>query len=141
MKSVKTRATADLFFPQGLVGYPAWQRFRLVHSPDLDPVAIMESEEDPEVVFFVTRPTLVLPSYAVTITPATREALHLADDEEPAILCILVISEEPFAITANLLGPILFNPLEGIAYQAVLQDSTYSARHPVPIPALTDEAT
>jgi len=121
----------SLYFPRGLVGYPGWRRFRLAWLREDDPVAVLQSDDEAKVWFYVTSPKRVLPSYSVTLDPTLHAALELAEDEEPGMLCILVVHEDPLAITANLLGPILYNRRNGLAYQVVLQDTTYSPRHPV----------
>ena len=47
---------------------------------------------------------------------------------------MLVIQPDPMTITANLLGPIVYNPDTGDACQVVLSESSYSARYPVVVP-------
>lgn len=130
-----------LFFPKGLIGYPEWRRFHLEWLQEDDPVAVLQSDDAVDVWFYVTAPELVLPAYSVAIDPALREALDLGQGQEPTTLCVLVVRDEPLTITANLLGPILYNPENGLAYQVVLQDTNYSPRYPVPRRPPTAELT
>ena len=121
----------ELTFPEGLVGYPEWNRFVLEELPDGGPVAMLQSQDAEEISFLVTVPQLVCPSYSFETPPGARQLLGLSPAEEPAALCILVVRREPMVITANLLGPLVYNPATGLAYQLVLDGATYSARHPV----------
>ena len=125
------KRSLHLTFPEGLVGYPEWQRFVLEELPDGGPVAILQSEDAKETSFVVTAPHLVCPSYAFETPMSVRQLLGLSPGQEPAALCVLVVRQQPLEITANLLGPLVYNPATGLARQLVLNDSTYSARHPV----------
>lgn len=121
----------ELTFPEGLVGYPEWSRFILEELPDGGPVAMLQSQDVKEISFLVTVPRLVCPSYAFDTPASVRQLLGLSAGQDPAALCMLVVRQDPLVITANLLGPLLYNPATGLAYQLVLSSSTYSAQHPV----------
>ena len=131
MPDLLLKRSLDLTFPEGLVGYPEWNRFTLEELPDGGPVAMLQSRDAKEICFLVTVPRLVCPSYAFETPARVRQLLGLSPGEDPAALCILVVRQEPLMITANLLGPLLYNPATGLAHQLILGDSTYSARHPV----------
>jgi len=120
-----------LTFVDGLVGYPQWQHFELELPPDGSPVAWLQGTDEEEVCFLVTDPTLVCPTFSIELPAYARAALGLAPNQVPGMLCMLVIQPEPLAITANLLGPIVYNPENGLACQLVLAESGYSPRHPV----------
>lgn len=134
MSNPRRKQPVRLTFPEGLVGYPEWKHFTLEESPDGVPVGLLQSREDAEVFFLVTRPELVCPSYAFGVPDSVRDLLGLSIDDEPIAMCILVVRQNPLAITANLLGPIVYNPLTGLACQVVLDDSPYSSRHPMVVP-------
>ena len=125
----------ELTFPEGLVGCPEWKHFVLEELPDGAPVAILQSQDEKDISFLVTVPTLICPSYSFPTPPSVRRLLGLSTSQEPKALCMLVVRQEPLLITANLLGPVAYNPLTGLACQLVLSDSPYSARHPVVPPA------
>ncbi|HHX43219.1 MAG TPA: flagellar assembly protein FliW [Chloroflexi bacterium] len=125
-----------LIFPDGLVGYPEWRRFTLEGAPDGSPVAWLQGMDDEGASFLVTEPRLVCPTFTIEVPAHVRAALGLAPTQEPRTLCMLVIKPEPLTITANLLGPIVYNPDSGVACQMVLAESNYSARHPVVVTEL-----
>lgn len=120
-----------LTFPDGLIGYPDWQHFELEEAPDGSPVAWLQGKDEEGVSFLVTDPTLVCPAFSAEVPRHVRAALGLGPEQAPGTLCMLVIEPEPLTITANLLGPIVYNPDTGLACQLVLAESAYSARHPV----------
>jgi flagellar assembly factor FliW len=112
-------------FPEGLVGCPDWKRFVLLEDEDEDlPVAVLRSLDDPQVELLVTDPTLVDPEYT-----ARLKSLHTLGTD-PTVYCTLAISEDGL-ITANLMGPLVIDPVSRQGRQLVLTDSGYSTRHPV----------
>jgi flagellar assembly factor FliW len=138
MSDTLLTGSRKLIFPDGLIGYPKWQRFELEGSPDGSPVAWLQGKDEEGACFLVTEPTLVCPAYTVEVPPYVRAALGLELEQAPGMLCMLVVQTEPLMITANLLGPIVYNPDSGLACQLVLADSGYPARYPV---VVTDPVT
>ena len=131
MSDVPLTGRRTLTFPDGLVGYPEWQHFELESSPDGSPVAWLQGKDEEGTCFLVTEPALVCPTFSIDVPPHVRVVLGLGPEQAPGTLCMLVIKPEPLTITANLLGPIVYNPDSGLACQMVLAESAYSARHPV----------
>ncbi len=62
-------------------------------------------------------PLLIIPSRVIT------------DGGGLDVYCVLSVEEEPFKVTANMLGPILINWEAGLGRQIVLTDSNYNTRH------------
>lgn len=120
-----------LLFPNGLVGFSNWRRFVLLEDPDEAPIAVLQCLDDTSVSFLVTDPCYVSVNYAAQPPAEELEKLGLSRIEDSRVLCILALKERPAAVTANLLGPIFINPEARVARQVILQDSPYSAQHPV----------
>ncbi len=118
-------------FPQGLVGCPEWKRFVVLEDPDEAPIGMLQCLDDLKVSFLVTDPSCVFTNYKVELPPEEARALELEEDNDGRVLCILSVKENPARITANLLGPIVINTRNRSARQVVLQNTRYSARHPV----------
>ena len=137
MSHLRSGHRLPLTFPEGLVGYPEWQHFELDLPLDGSPVAWMQGVDKQRACFLVTDPILVCPTYSIEVPGQVRAALGLRLDQAPRVLCILVVQMEPLTITANLLGPIVYNPDNGLARQLVLADSGFSPRHPVVVPEET----
>jgi flagellar assembly factor FliW len=79
----------------------------------------------------VVDPRLVDPAYAPELDEVDRAALGVTDDDSVGWLSILTVQNDPFKVTANLLGPIAFNPRTGAARQVLLSQSGYAAAHPL----------
>lgn len=118
-------------FPDGLVGFGDWRRFVLLEDPDEAPVAVLQSVDDLNVSLLVTDPFYVTARYSIELPTEDKELLGLARVEQGKVLCVLALKEGPVAVTANLLGPIVINPDTRTARQVILQNSHYSAQHPV----------
>jgi flagellar assembly factor FliW len=124
-------AEAAIFFPEGLVGCPGWQRFVQVVDSDEDlPVAVLQCLDDLSVQLLVTDPTLIETEYAVPLSSGERAELGLATGAEPVVYCTLSVNADG-CISANLLGPLVVNPLTRVGLQLVLADSRYSTQHQV----------
>lgn len=120
-----------IFFPDGLVGFLQLRRFVLLEDPDEAPIAILQSIDDISSSFLVTDPWLVLPDYKPKLSPEDMDRLELKKMDDAQVLCILAAKEGRVLVTANLLGPIVINSSIRRARQVILQDSPYSAQHPV----------
>ena len=120
-----------LVFSDGLVGFPDWRRFVLMTAEDEDlPVATLASLDDPAIELMVTDPRLLVPDYDLKLSAEDRASIGLQAGTTPVIYCTLSLAADG-QITANLLGPLVVNPVTRQGRQVVLPDSGYSTRHPV----------
>jgi len=120
-----------LLFADGLVGCPDWRRFVLRRADDVTPVALLESEDVVGLSFLVTDPRAWYPDYHFTVTAGDLAALGAATENELELLVIATVSPEPFAITFNLLGPLLVNRAGGRGRQVIQHQTEYAAAHQV----------
>jgi flagellar assembly factor FliW len=121
-----------IVFPEGLVGCQSWKRFFLMTDTDDAgmPVAVLQSIDHAHVTLLVTNPTIIDPSYAPQLSPQDRLGLGLTGEIQPTLFCTLTISDDGW-LTANLLGPLVVNPLTHQGKQIVLVDSAFTTRHKV----------
>ena len=122
---------AIIVFPNGLIGFMEWRRFVLLEDPEESPVAVLQSIDDANVSFLVTDPWCVAPDYKLELSAEDIKEINLERVEDAKVLCTLAAREGRVLVTANLLGPIVINPKARLARQVILQDSQYSAQHPV----------
>lgn len=127
--SVSQAVRQEVFFPEGLVGCPEWRRFQLEQDPATAPALILRCLDLDGLSFIVADPRALLPAYSVEMTISDLAALEAAEPDGLSMLVILNIQAEPFRITANLLGPLLINPVTGRARQVVQSSHNYSAAH------------
>jgi len=126
-----TTPDPSVTFPDGLVGQPAWKRFILiVEDSDQEPVAMLQSLDDPDVTMLVADPKMVEPTYTVRLTAEDRAALALGKNGQPVLYCTLTVSADGW-ITANLLGPLAINPVTREGRQLVLNETAYTTKHTV----------
>ena len=109
-----------LSFPEGIYGFEKDRRYVLWDDTRYFPFRWLISEDNPDIMFPVLDPRLVVPEY----TPPW---------EEPALDSVLAIvtlgGENP--VTMNLRAPILFSSRTRTGKQAILADSEYPLRYPV----------
>lgn len=120
-----------IVFPAGLVGCDDWKHFELRQPPDMAPIALLQSLDEPRLSFIVADPHLWYPHYAADLTEADMHKLALSDASAAQLLCILTVELEPFQVTANLLGPLVINPETGQARQIIQSQRPYLARQPL----------
>ena len=123
--------SAQLRFPDGLVGCPAWRDFAVRAKPEHAPILELECLSEPGISLLAVAPQSVTKEYAFEVGDAERRSLELDPDEQPAVLVLLVVRGKPPRVTANLAGPLIVNARAMLGRQLVLDGEQYSLRHPV----------
>jgi flagellar assembly factor FliW len=120
----------ELYFADGLPGFPDVRRFVLVRLGDeSSPFSVLRSLDDGiDVEFVVTHPALFFPGYEPEIDDDTVNRLDLKSADDALLLVIVTVADPVAASTANLLGPIVVNRHTRAAAQAVLGNSGYATR-------------
>ena len=118
-------------FPAGIPGFPGLRRFVLLPNPSGGPFQWLQSAERPELAFAVCDPLLFAPDYRVEVRQEDLADIGLSDLEAGFVLAILTVPADPKKMTANLLGPLVFNPEAMKAKQVVTARETSWARVPV----------
>ncbi|HHW13569.1 MAG TPA: flagellar assembly protein FliW [Firmicutes bacterium] len=120
-----------LTFPDGLLGFEASKRFVILdHAPET-PFKWLQSVDDPDLAFVIINPAEFMPDYAVELGRDDVVKLGLKDASEAAVYVVVVIPEDPSAMTANLQGPLVVNAERRLGRQVVLADGRYRTRHPI----------
>ena len=120
-------------FPHGLPGFDDFRRFVAVTLAHTDPLVFLQSVEDADLCF-TTLPVLsVDPQYRLSLSGEDRDLVDLPATRQPVIgrevVARAVLSIRESGATANLLAPVIVNPRNLKAVQAVAQESGYSYRH------------
>ena len=116
--------SAEIVFPDGLVGLPALVRHRLTAVPETALYEIV-SDDDPTMGFIAAS--------ADNVKPGTTDRLRdrgLVGEGE-WVLAILAVHGEPPAITANLAGPLGIDMQRSTARQLVIEDPDFPLQVPV----------
>lgn len=126
-------------FPAGLIGFDEWKHFIVVTHPDSGPLRLLQSLDDVRVSFIIADPHQIVSDYQILLSQADTESLQYPsgnhtpwlDETHSSIYCILSAQEEPFSVTANLLGPLVINWQTGLGRQVILSNSGYNPRYPL----------
>jgi len=124
---------SELHFASGLPGFPGTRVFGWVRwGPEGSPVRVLNAVEPPGLQFVVVAPEPFFPDYEPAFSSEHLAAVGLSAGAPATILVILTLGVTPADTTANLLGPLLVNPVSGQAIQAVQPLQSWSTRTPVP---------
>lgn len=117
-------------FPAGLLGFPLEKKFAII-SENNGPLKWMQSVTEPSLAFVVCDPLLFKADYRVKSPKSDLADIEVDDVNKAVVLVILVIRERAEDITANLLGPLVFNADNRKAKQLVLSDSDYTTKYKI----------
>ena len=115
----------------GLLGFPEQEKFVLINAEDEGPFKWLQSTEAPDLAFVLIDPRLVDKSYRVEVQREILDALEIGDVSRCLVFALVTLNRDPMKVTANLMGPLLINPENGLGRQVVLSDSPYTTRHPI----------
>lgn len=124
-----------LTFPEGLPGFESRRTFVLVPHPVADdapssPFQWLQSTEDGELAFLAIDPARLFPHYAPRLAPVDLAALELDGEDPPHLYALLTVPKgDPCGITANLMAPVVVNPVRGLARQVVVNGDEWGLRH------------
>jgi len=117
-------------FPSGLLGFPNETQFAIISEND-GPLKWLQSITVPELAFVVCDPLTFKPDYQVKAPKTELGEIDIEDVNAAVVLVILVVRENPAEITANLLGPLVFNSENRKAKQLVLSDAELSTKYKI----------
>ena len=120
-------------FPKGIPGFPEHIRYTLLSKEETHPFCWLQSIDDPNLALIVIDPYIFKPDYNLECE-SVIESMKWGDIDDKELLVFVVVSfseGEVQKITANLMGPIIVNPIKHEAVQVVLQDSSYSLHYDV----------
>jgi flagellar assembly factor FliW len=115
---------------EGLVGFRSFTQFVLIPDPVVAGLSWLQSVTAPELAFGLIAPPLAISDYRVELRAGDRAALEL-DDERSALIYVILNRGEGGGLTANLQGPLVFNPVRRLGRQLVLTSSRYAVRYPL----------
>jgi flagellar assembly factor FliW len=122
----------DFFFPEGLLGFSSCQRFTLSRYQTAEenesPFFILQAV-NANLSFPLISPQLLVTDYQLTLPPETL--VKLATDTMNDLVAMAIVTLRPHLeeITANLQGPVLFNPIARLGLQIIAEH--YPVRHPI----------
>ena len=119
-------------FQGGLPGFESIERYALIPHSGESPFLWLQAVDAPEPAFVVTDPRLYKRDYAPALPPKVLKELGAADPDKLAILAIISIPHDaPEQATANLMAPLVINPVTRRGTQVILHPSPYRHREPL----------
>lgn len=122
-----------LTFPHGIPGFVEREYSIVVVEHHL-PFLWLQSVANPALAFVIADPFLFFPDYRPVVGEADKQLLGIRGNDT-ALYCITVVKEGPH-VTMNLLAPLVINARTNIGKQVVLEGTSYTVRHQVPLAAL-----
>lgn len=117
---------------QGLFGFEDYKKFILIRFDDEDDTMLcFQSLEDASLSFVVVNPFRVLLDYAPKLAKKELQELGVDSDTDLHYYVIAVVGDDFKDTTVNLRCPIAINGDTKKGCQIILDDSSYSMRHPV----------
>lgn len=114
-------------FPRGLSGFEGSTRFALLHDEESDSgLFLLQSADDPEVVFSVTNPVALGIHYEFELDSEESQLLQLERPEQAVVLVILRKKDEELdspataGMTANFMAPLVLNVESRYGLQKVI---------------------
>ncbi len=128
--------TGEIFFPLGLLGFPACRRFSLKRFDPGDgnpsPFLILDSLDE-EMSFPVIHANFISTDYAVPVFPELLHSLGAKSESELLPLLIVTVRDRIENSTVNLQGPLLISTGSRVGMQLVVEE--LPLRHPLVVPA------
>jgi flagellar assembly factor FliW len=121
----------ELRFVAPLLGLEHLSRFVLVQLDPDSPLFSLQSVEDAGVRLLVLATEVAFEDYSPAFDAVARAAVGLGADDAGLVLAVVTPGPSLAESTANLLAPVLLNPVTGAAAQVVLTGSEYPLRLPL----------
>ncbi len=117
-----------------LLGFPEDQTFALLPHGSDSPFFWLQSTSTPDLAFVVIQPSIINSNYNPSLPISVKHDLQSANEQSLDLMVILTIpAGKPQEMTANLLGPVVFNSDKRIAKQVLLDPGQYDPCWPVPL--------
>ena len=118
--------------PNGIIGFEESRRYVVLHLQEKSPFRWLQSLDDGSLAFPIIDPWDFKPDYAPTISDADADQLKLDRDSPKLVFAIVTIPrQEPRRVTANLLGPLVINPVTRLGKQVIVTNEQYTTKHSI----------
>jgi len=113
-----------LFFPSGLVGFPACRRFVVLEAGEDSDYQWFQSVDEPSLAFVIVEVHLLQPEFQMDVPDEGLAELDMNPNDPMSILAVVTIpSGEPIQASANLRAPLVVNLRSRKGKQIILHES------------------
>jgi len=128
-----------IFFPEPLLGFEDSSHYILIRFYDEpDSMFCLQSTSIPDAAFVLADPVYIVENYTVSLSPDDFKTLQADKDTLLAFYVIAVVRDDWKDSTVNLRCPIAVNPEKKLGKQLIMEDTSYSMRHPIDAGAKED---
>ena len=117
-------------FPNGLLGFENFKKYALIES-EYEPFFWLQSLDEKNLAFLLIDPFLISSAYEADIDDESLRAINVQTPEDIIIMTIVTIPSDGSAITANFLGPVVFNRKNNQCLQVVLNDNKWTTKYDI----------
>lgn len=117
-----------LTFTQPIIGFQEFRRFVLLRGTEPGDVSWLQSTDAGDLAFILMDPRAILPDYQVQLGAGELAELAVHSAAELEVFTLVVVPPDPSQTRTNLKAPILINPRQRLAKQAILENSAYPVR-------------
>lgn len=119
-------------FPEPMLGFEDSHKYIIIQFyDDSDSLLCLQSADKSDLALVLVNPHYVLEKYSPTLMPEDLKALNANEDTPLAFYNIAVVREDWKDSTINLRCPIAVNPKKMLGKQIIMEDTSYSMRHPL----------
>ncbi len=116
-------------FPNGLLGFAAYQRYVLFQGTDDSHFYWLQSLDAPDLAFVVTDPTSFVPDYQVPLQSEQVQGLGIQSPSDAQVF--VIVNKRGRVLSGNLQGPLVVHARTRMGQQLVLADRRYHTRVPL----------
>ena len=118
-------------FPKGLPGFEDEKELALLPIEGNGIFQVLQSTKTSDIAFIVGNPYTLVKNYSFKVDEPTIDLLEINGQEDVFVLGVLSLKEPFESSTINLQAPLIFQTKMKKAKQMILNDNTYSMRHPI----------
>lgn len=116
--------------PEGIIGFDQCKRFVIIQHDDVSMFRWLQSLDIAAIAFPIIDPNEFRDDYAPIVSDSDVRSLSLTAEMNPLLFAIVTIpAGNPRGMTANLLGPIVVNPITRNGKQIIVPDQGFTTRH------------
>ena len=122
-----------IMFTRSIYGFEGNNKYVILKDLPDDDIMYLQSTENPNLHFVIVDPYAILPSYNPELSDDDISALSISKEDVPDLKYVLiaVITEDIKNSVVNLKNPIVINPKDRHAIQAILLNNDYPLRYPL----------
>ena len=122
---VKIKKEEIIRFTAPILGFDGYKQYILIENRSVFPTFWLQSVDNLKLAFPVVSPFFIDENYSIRLNACDFEDIKLKEFNDVIILTLLVVPQDISSIRTNLRAPIIYNSIEKLAKQVVLQEEKY----------------